>query len=438
MKKVLFLVVVAAALLFTSCKKEFTITVQSNNEEWGIVKGGGTYAKGAEIYIEAIANTGYKFVSWQDGNTDNPRTLTVKTNETYTATFASEGSGGKKEFTITVQSNNEEWGIVKGGGTYAKGAEISIEAIAKNGYKFVSWQDGNIDNPRSIMVKTDETYIANFASEGSGGGEEPRLEVFSVSATQKVFFSPGNLEYSTMGSHAVAGGGTATGTWRFAPNQWEIIGIDNKNISSTYTGWIDLFGWGTSGYNNKYPYMTSIKETDYGNGENDIAGTNYDWGVYNAIYHPKTQTTDAPYTWRTLTTGEWVYLLDTRSTVSGIRYAKATIAGVKGLIIVPDNWSQTIYSLSSTDWSGADFTSNIIGENDWAKMEAAGCVFLPAAGGRSETSVKYVGFYGYYWSATYYGSDYAYYLYILSSTLYPSDGNYRSSGRSVRLVKDVK
>ena len=76
MKKVLFLVVAVVALLFTSCKKEFTITVQSNNESWGSVVGSGTYAKGTVISIGAIAKSGYRFVSWQDGNSDNPRTIT--------------------------------------------------------------------------------------------------------------------------------------------------------------------------------------------------------------------------------------------------------------------------------------------------------------------------------------------------------------------------
>ena len=71
MKKVLFLVVAVVALLFTSCKKEFVITVQSNNESWGSVIGSGTYAKGTVISIGAIAKSGYRFVSWQDGNTQS-------------------------------------------------------------------------------------------------------------------------------------------------------------------------------------------------------------------------------------------------------------------------------------------------------------------------------------------------------------------------------
>ncbi|MBR7035054.1 MAG: hypothetical protein IKI25_04755, partial [Bacteroidales bacterium] len=75
---------------------------------------------------------------------------------------------------------------------------------------------------------------------------------FSVSADKKVYFSQGNLQYQA-----------STGTWRFAEHQYDIIGDgdDNANISSTNSGWIDLFGWGTSGYNGKNPYMTSTTST---------------------------------------------------------------------------------------------------------------------------------------------------------------------------------
>ena len=266
--------------------------------------------------------------------------------------------------------------------------------------------------------------------------------VFSVSSTDSVVFSPGNLQWSATNggniatTHVVAGNGTAAGTWRFASNQWDMIGSANGNISSTDTGWIDLFGWGTSGYSNKYPYMTSITSTDYGNGNNSIAGTNYDWGSYNAIYNPKTQTTDAPGTWRTLTKDEWVYLLNTRPTASSIRYAKATVCGIVGLIIVPDNWSNTYYPLTNVNTASAAYTSNIIGATDWTKMENVGCVFLPAAGYRSGSSVSNVGSSGGYWSATYYDRGGAYNLNFNSSYLYSSANDNRYYGRSVRLVRD--
>ena len=270
------------------------------------------------------------------------------------------------------------------------------------------------------------------------------LPVFSVSATTQVVFSPGNLQWSatnggnTATTHAVADSSTAAGTWRFAPNQWDTIGASNSNIDSSYTGWIDLFGWGTSGYNNKYPYMTSTNPTDYGNEDNNISGTNYDWGVYNAIYNAKTNTTDAPGTWRTLTKDEWTYLLNTRVTTSGIRYAKGTVMGVSGLIIVPDNWSNAVYALDSTNTKTATWTSNIINADNWAEIEAAGCVFLPAAGNRSGARVRNIGSGGYYWSATSMGKYDAYVLCFNSSSLDPSASGSRNLACSVRLVKDVQ
>ncbi len=344
----------------------------------------------------------------------------------------------QKEFTITVQSNNEEWGSVTGGGLYTKGTTIQLVALPESGYQFEKWDDGNTDNPRTITVTNNATYTAIF-SEPTGPA------VFSVSATQKVLFSPGNLQWSatnggsTTTSHIVVEG-TAEGTWRFASKQWETIGIDNDNISYTYTGWIDLFGWGTSGYQ-KGPWFNGTIKTSYGDGNKDISGTNYDWGVYNAIYNPKTNTTDAPRTWRTLTKDEWVYLLDSRTTTSAIRYAKANVNGVNGLIIVPDNWVKSIYSLKNTNTEDTDYTPNTISETDWTKMENAGCVFLPAAGFRLRSSLQLGGLSGKYWSSTYYDSENAYELTFNTSGMDPAHNNAlegRGTGCSVRLVKDIK
>ena len=348
-------------------------------------------------------------------------------------------TGCQKEYTITAMPDYAGHGTVIGGGVYKKGTVIQLAVVPATGYSFDKWEDGNAENPRSITVQTDAVYIATFTSEGGGGEKPTNMGIFSVSATQKVYFSPGNLQWSASGSHAVAGDGTAAGTWRFAPNQWYNIGANNKNIDSAYTGWIDLFGWATSGYDNKYPYITSTYNSDYSNNENDITGTNYDWGVYNAIYNPQTRTTDAPGTWRTLTKDEWDYLLNTRTTsLSGICYAKSTVCGITGVIIVPDNWNASIYTLNNVNTSNVAYTSNIIGETDWEKMEAAGCVFLPAAGYREETSIYDVGSNGSYWSTTYFYGNYAYNLDFYPSYLYPSYGGYPCRGRSVRLVKDVK
>ena len=342
----------------------------------------------------------------------------------------------QKEFTITATSNDATMGTVAGSGVYKKGTVVQLAAMPATGYQFAKWDDGNTDNPRSIIVEKNATYTAVFVIEKVDA-------YFSVSATNKVYFSPGNLQWSatnggsTATTHAVAGNGIAAGTWRFAPNQWDTIGDGNHNISSTFTGWIDLFCWGTSGYDEKYPYKINGEGEDYGNGDNDITGTNYDWGVYNAIYNPTTNMEDAPGTWRTLTIEEWEYLLDTRTTSSNIRYAKATVVGVEGLIIVPDNWNKTTYPLQSTNTSDAYCVVNTINNSDWAKLEATGCIFLPAAGIAVGTSVSSVGLNGTYWSATSRNEYGAKYLNFEPLKLNTSNSR-RYVGRSVRLVRDVQ
>ena len=76
--------------IFSDGTGPFTITAVANNSNWGSVSGGGTYAAGTSVWLEASPNTGYHFVSWQDGVTTARRQITVTANATYTATFASD------------------------------------------------------------------------------------------------------------------------------------------------------------------------------------------------------------------------------------------------------------------------------------------------------------------------------------------------------------
>ena len=326
-----------------------------------------------------------------------------------------------------------EGGAVSGGGTYEEGAECTLTATPSDGYTFANWtENGEIVSTEATYTFTvtgDRTLVANFTYNG-GSGNTPTGAInghFSVSADQQVYFSQGNLQYQA-----------STNTWKFAENQWDMIGSENSNISENYAGWIDLFGWGTSGYNhgaNCYqPWSTSTSSNDY----QAYGYSNYnlydqtgqaDWG-YNPISNGGNQTNQ----WRTLTKAEWQYVFNTRTTASGIRYAKANVNNINGVILLPDDWSSSTYSLSNTNSSGASFSSNTISASQWSALEQAGAVFLPAAGYRDGTSVYVVGSYGNYWSASYYGSSGAYYVDFDDSGLYASDGSYRYYGQSVRLV----
>ena len=274
-------------------------------------------------------------------------------------------------------------------------------------------------------------------------GRSPKL--FTVASGKQVYFSQGNLQYNATGSSATAAsGGNVGGTWRFAEHQFDFIGADNKNAAQTYGGWIDLFGWGTSGYNHNgkcyQPWSTSQTNNEYyayGAYDNNLEGGTSphtgkaDWGKANAISN------GGGSSWRTLTKAEWMYLISTRKDGSGnLLYGEGKVGNcTQGLIILPDDWS---CPYGVTDVSrGTSLWSNVYSYSQWAQLEAAGAVFLPAAGRRKGTSVGDVGSYGLYWSSWYYDSGYACSFYFGSGDVGPDDSrDDRCNGRSVRLVSN--
>ena len=243
---------------------------------------------------------------------------------------------------------------------------------------------------------------------------DPGEPAFSVSADKQVTFSQGNLQYHP-----------ANDEWRFAANQTDYIGDANSNISSTYNGWLDLFGWSTSATN--FGVSTS---TDW---DNDYLGSFVDWGT-NKIGN------DAPNTWRTLTYDEWNYLLNTRTNASDLR-GVAQVNGVNGFILLPDNWtcpSGVSFKSGFHSEMGVDYYADYqtFTAEQWSKLESAGAVFLPAAGCRDGSNVYFVQDDGIYWSATEHSSLSAYYF-CFHSDIANMYGDYRFYGQSVRLVKDL-
>jgi uncharacterized repeat protein (TIGR02543 family) len=60
----------------------------------GSATGGGTFHAGESCTVTATPISGYHFVGWSNGMTDNPYTFTVVANITLTATFAANGTEG--------------------------------------------------------------------------------------------------------------------------------------------------------------------------------------------------------------------------------------------------------------------------------------------------------------------------------------------------------
>ena len=343
-----------------------------------------------------------------------------------TLTHSQEGNG-----IITLPAGSgEKWAILlpqeavetgEDGTAYSEdgaytGTRGAVPAITENGYQTAG-----------IEVNVTTEVNPSVVPVGAVNGK------FTINAGgDQVYFSQGNLQYQA-----------STNTWRFATNQYDYIGDANSNISSTYSGWIDLFGWGTSGWNSGNTYYhpwdsNNSSGSTYGStygppGQYNLTGSyaNADWGVYNPISNGGNTANQ----WRTLTKPEWDYLLNTRNTASGIRYAKANVDGVNGVLLLPDNWDSATYALSDTNSNSANFSSNTMTALQWITIEQGGVVFLPAAGYRYGTSVSDVGSLGDYWSASYYLSSNAYDVRFIDGGLGTDYCGIRCGGRSVRLVR---
>ena len=342
-------------------------------------------------------------------------------------------------FSINATPNPAEGGTVSGEGAYIGGTDCTLTATPYAGYHFTNWTENgdvvSVDATYTFTVFGERNLVANFApylTQGSVG------HAFKVNSNgDQVLFSQGNLQYI---------GSASTPYWKFAEHQWDYLGTTTGQNSSNENVDRDLFGWGTSGYNHGavcyQPWSTSTTNSDYyaygSNSYNLYDQTGQaDWG-YNAISNGGNTENNG---WRTLTKDEWEYVFNTRITASGIRYAKAKVNNVNGVILLPDDWSSSYYTLNNTNNSGANYTSNTITASQWNTLEQHGAVFLPAAGSRDGTSVSSVGGTdGGYWSASYYNSNSANAcrVHFLSNLLYPSYYNSRCSGQSVRLVASVE
>lgn len=235
-----------------------TINVVSESEVMGTVTGGGTLEEGTPTTIQAFPNNCYQFSHWQDGNTQNPRTVVATGDITYTASFVplvffstenieacdsllwhetwyrsstssasfstttdqgcdstvtmlltlhhsveydttieaqgpytidgvtyeesttivqhlttQEGCDSlvtihliiqpqPRYFVVTVLPDDESHGFVAGGGSYLEGQEAQLTAIPSEGFLFHRWDNGETQNPYTLLVESDTTVVAEF------------------------------------------------------------------------------------------------------------------------------------------------------------------------------------------------------------------------------------------------------------------------------------
>ena len=109
------------AVVLSSCTKSYHLTVEAQDPTMGTVYGTGDYEPNTEVEIGANPHWGYMFVSWNDGNTENPRTIRVSSDLTFTAIF-------KSTFETSTMTDQEgrNYNIVLIGGLWWMAEDLNV------------------------------------------------------------------------------------------------------------------------------------------------------------------------------------------------------------------------------------------------------------------------------------------------------------------------
>ncbi|MBO4692035.1 MAG: hypothetical protein J5604_04585 [Bacteroidales bacterium] len=362
-------------------------------------------------------------------------------------------SGATEKYVITPTSQSEIYVAISGSAT-----PTAVRITAKTASGVYMKEANSVTLASGNFYRTSSLALA-------------RVYYFSVSSSKYVLFAPGNLQY--------LGNADGSGSWRFAEHQYDFLG-DGPSSGTNYQGNVtvagftkynesgdkdvvrDVFGWGTSGYNDKYPYMTSTNSDSYYRESMVGEGANYDWGVYHSASgsSPDKITNGGGYSWRLWTSEEMSYLLNrsnlvyTSPTYRGLTkklYCFATLRGVttndiKGLVIFPDGWiGDAMRNIVYEKPSGGSYENNVFDADDWTLLEGLGCIFLPAAHVRdgNSFSASYLNE-GHYWTSTSipYGSSEkrggCLEFWSGSMLFSATNDRLRKFGQSVRLIREIE
>ena len=312
-----------------------------------------------------------------------------------------------KDLTITPPELQGEWTVipnVSGNSYMLTGLEpgTTYEVMVEPVY------DGGTTGSRSPI-----TVFTTLGEES-----EPLEGVFSVSKDKKVSFAKGNLRYSKDANW--------NDHWSLAEHQYDILGADNLESQEVNQygnrfpseDHLDLFCW-SAGYSSNGTVHTYPDDSYY-------TGDFKEWGTQTAF------TDIYGFGWSTMTKDEWTYLLSERENAATLK-SFATVNGVKGLVLLPDEWNAP---------DGVIISEEMTAEQ-WATIEKTGAVFLPAAGtltvnmeGNTVATVNDVNVVGSYWSSTPSETDVnAFSMTFTESEVKPAVDIYRRIGSAVRLVK---
>ncbi len=142
--------------------KYYTLTVAT--EGLGVVTKSPdqtTYEENTTVTLTAAPVNGWRFVKWENGSTNNTRTVTMTQDMTVTATF--EEIAEPNYYTLTVKTVGS--GVVTKSPdqtNYEENTIVTLTATPAEGWVFVKWEDGSTNNTRTVTMTQDMEVTATF------------------------------------------------------------------------------------------------------------------------------------------------------------------------------------------------------------------------------------------------------------------------------------
>ncbi len=198
----------------------YTIYVSVSPEGAGQINGTGTYPKGSNVSLNAVANLHYQFSNWHEGSSQasnsNPYSFTLNENKEFTANFV-------QTFSLSVSAGQGGRVTPTEAQTHASGTLASITAIPDTGYSFVSWT--GIGVTQTDSASTTVSMTANREISATFALDSYQLTITASSGGS--ITGEGNYTYNQEAPIL------ATPDDGYTFSGWEGPGISNSSDAST-------------------------------------------------------------------------------------------------------------------------------------------------------------------------------------------------------------
>lgn len=225
----------------------------------------GSYINGKhdqEIVVAVAPIDGYEFEKWSDGNTDNPRTITLSrtANNGQNMMTLKPVFKEKADYAVTVMvkdidqdREDNTMGTVTGAGTYAYKGAVTLTATPTNTayYKFEAWVDGHgyvyTENPLTFNIQ---------GNNGIQNNEGRQFTAYFSINNDTIDILPENNEQGNVEFASITPNAVSTANWIEGEGRRAVVKYRSSvKIKATPVSGYHFAGWTKVGSPDTIPYI---------------------------------------------------------------------------------------------------------------------------------------------------------------------------------------